>query len=293
MDSKVNRVRKKMTGQRMQVIVVIGLLLVAYSYFASIQVATSRINLLYKLSGSKDKCEILMTLGALYAEGGRYACAIDCYRHALNCKQGKGVTNLLAAWEDLNCAQPFNPEMHSGFGEMFEHRGDLEQAEMEFRQALKLHPKNANLEYNVTRVQQLKVSDFTKKNQEHPLWKTFRQNVAAHWFPPGHSDHLVTRCRVYPVIKGPIIVEVVGTSGYSYHDQSAVAFLKTAPVFRSIFLNGGILDCGCMSEGDEKLISCTGLGEFNFYEPSVAERLASQVGCCYNSVNEAIGILRL
>lgn len=285
--------RKKQT-LRLLFILVVGLVVVLYPVFASIQVAQSRIRLLHELATTKNKYEILVQLGRVYAEGGQYSKAIDCYRKALHLQHDKSNTSLLCSWEDLNSNQPFNAAMHSGFGEMFEHYGQFEQAEMEYRQAIKLSSCDASLKLNLDRVLGKLASNAKKEtSRENPSWAAFRKSVATSWSPPNHSDCLVTRCLVFPIAQGSVDVAIVGSSGSFVHDQSAVSFLKSAPILRDVYLNGQIIDCGCMSLGNEKRVACSGLGAFNIVETSLADQCIWQVERWYHDMNKIFGVLSL
>lgn len=294
MSEKVRTVKTMKQNALLLFVAVVCLLVVVYPCITSIQVAQSRIKLLHELATTKNKYEILVQLGRVYAEGGQYSKAVDCYRKAIHLVHDKSNTSLLCSWEDLYSDQPFNADMHAGFGEMFEHYGLFEQAELEYRQAIKLSSRDASLKLHLDRVLGILASNAKEEaSRENPSWAAFRKSVATSWSPPNHSDCLVTRCLVFPVAQGSVDVAIVGSSGSFVHDQSAVSFLKSAPIFRDVYLNGQIIDCGCMSLGNEKRVACSGHVACNIVETSVADQCIWQVGRWCHNFNKTFGILQL
>lgn len=294
MSDKVNTSKNNKQKLRLLFFLVACLFAAIYSSIASVQVAESRIQLLHELATNKDKYEILVRLGRVYADGSQYTKAIDCYRKALAFPYGKGNTSLLSAWEDLNAEQPFNANVHHGFGEMFEHSGDFDQAEMEYRQALKLSAGNEDFRHDVARVSR-KFSDSAQieASREHPIWAAFRKSVATDWSPPKSNDCFVTRCIVLPGVKGSVDVMIIGPSGSFVHDQSAVSFLKASQIFSDGLFKSQIFGCGCMSMGNEKRVACCGHGEFNLVETSLKDQCLWQIGQWYHDMNKTFGISNL
>lgn len=273
---------------------VLGLVAVIYPLIASIHVTKSRIELLQKLATNKNKYEILVQLGRVYADSGQCAKAIACYRKALHLLHDKSNTSLLHAWEDLNSLQPFNSDLHCGFAEMFEDYRCFDQAEMEYRLAVKFSPGENRFKLNLDRVLEKRSRQSREEiGRENEVLSAFRKSVTKDWNPPKHHDCFVTRCLVFPMAQGPIDVKVIGSSGSLLHDQSAVSFLQAAPIFRNVYLNGQIIDCGCMSKDKEKQIASTGFGEFNMVETPLSAQIAWRFGKWYHDINKTIGILDL
>jgi hypothetical protein len=163
---------------------------------------------------------------------------------------------------------------------------------MEYRQVLALAPHNPDAERRLIGVREQKrliPANDPYENAEH---KKFKAYIASKWSPPTHKGCLVTRCRVFSTANGNADVEVVGQSGSAAHDRSAVSILKSA-LFRSPLLGGGIIDCACLSDGQERRVAWSGLGESNMCETSLEEQLSYCVEATVQWINKHVGALSL
>ncbi len=269
-------------------------LLVFCVSWSHLQITWDRIKLLHNLAMSKDEHKIRMTLGELYVEAGEYSKAINCYRMALPkhwCKLN--LTDTIWAWEMLDKEDPFDPNVHLGFGEVLESLHQTQQAEMEYKQALTLSPHNKEAEDRLTSV---KASSRNEKIVLQPMYQILEADLASKWTPPTHTGCLVTRCLVGTDNKGIDFINVTGRSGSNEHDQSALAILNSIPCKNFlIFRMDGMYDFGCMSEGQKKTITFTSLGEFNAIkiEPTPMELVTSHIQTLVHSFQKHTGALRL
>jgi tetratricopeptide (TPR) repeat protein len=239
-----------------------------------------------------------MHLGSIYVDAGEYDKAIECYRNAeppriKNLRTDSlplGVESieqvyLPFAWERLDQEDPFNPKVHLGFGDMFQKCGAIQQSEMEYKQALSLSPGNdeARRKLADTHLTSLRCSDQASRSSrsDSPFW-SFEQQLAIHWQPPEHENCLVTRCRVTTAGGHIDNVELIGQSGSSNHDRSAINLLKSATCWGlGPFQYSDIYDVGCMSDGNKKTVAIVSeMGQWD----EVGMLPAEQLSCCVQAM---------
>lgn len=288
-------------SQRLLTLVGVLLMLVVllYTQVAHVQVTSDRIKMLKALATGHNPYGMRMTLGRLHADAGEYDKAVEWYRSALPYYRSKLDERLALAWEALDQEDPFDPKMHIGFGEMFQRFGALKQAEMEYKQALSIAREDkeaASKLADIAALELLAKPDPRTANPDVVLRdKKYGPDLAAAWLPPAHQDCLITRCSVFSDIDGHTHIIVVGQSGSSQHDRSAVNVLQAAN-FGDLFYfhKAGVFDFGCMSEGGIKTIAFTEVGgECNFVETAPIEQLSWQGQEILKRINKQIGALRL
>lgn len=262
-----------------------------------------RIELLSHLTVSRDANEIRMELGKLYVDAGEYDKAIDCYT-AVSPPHNKSdsARGIFMAWEGLNQEDPFDPRMHLGFGQMFQSFGEtfrslnyIEQAEMEYKQALTLSKNDGQVKQCLFRISELKQGLSLKPEERHHVWTDLEESARNRWQPGSHNGCLVTRCRVSSDELGKLSVSIIGQSGCRQHDESALLALQGAnygDVFK--YDPAQVLDFGCMSEqGRKTVIASVVLAECNLVTLSQAEQLSRQIQGVRHCINKHIGVLRL
>jgi tetratricopeptide (TPR) repeat protein len=240
-----------------------------------------------------------MTLGHLYADAGEYDKAVECYRMALPHYRSKDQEILPLAWEALDQEDPFDPKMHVGFGEMFQRFGELQQAEMEYKQALTLAPEDNDATAKLAQIAAMKLLVNRDQRPINPAVasrdKHYVQDLSVRWLPPAHQRCLVTRCGVSSDSEGHVSVSVVGQSGSSQHDQSVLSVLQAADFSELFYFHkAGVFEFACMSDGDAKTIAFTEIGgECDFDEPTPNEQLSWQIQDVLKRISKQTGVLRL
>jgi len=93
----------------------------------------------YKLSIKiRNSAQLQLKLGQVYHAKKELAKALTAYGEALrlNPNDSNITDSLTAAWNDAIKANPLAPENHLGLGQVYQARGDFDQAEQEYRQAV-------------------------------------------------------------------------------------------------------------------------------------------------------------
>jgi tetratricopeptide (TPR) repeat protein len=296
--SEVSRNR----GQRLLILIGVVSMCAVFLYptMAHFKITFDRISLLGELAASRDPYTIRMRLGNLYTNAGEYDKAIDCYRSALPHQLTKFDHSLRFAWQRLDLEDASNPRMHLGFGEMFQSFGEIQQAELEYKQALTLSPGDKEIRARLADIailKKLRVNRELGRYSAETLHqqKEYGPDLAARWLPPMHEGCLLTRCNVASNPDGHVDVSVLGLSGSDPHDRSAVSALRSAD-FSDLFKYdpAALYECACMSDGNAKTVAFTKvLGECNFYTETPSEQLASQVKRTFEWVNKQAGVLQL